>query len=147
VIGAVYYVGVLRNANRTRQAQLYMQIFDRLNTKEFIRTWLEVMYHQDWEDGEEGERKYGPTAYLEAATKLFAVGMLYETIGMLVSEKLVDPSLVLRENPWAAVETWEKLEPVVRGLRGASDPKFWDSFEYLATEIRKRRQQTEMSNK
>jgi hypothetical protein len=140
-IAAVYYMSVLRNANRTRQAQLYIQIFDKLNTKEFIRTWIEVMYHQDYKDAEEWENKYGPTTNPEAATKLFSVGMLYETIGMLVSEKLIDPGLVFAENPWAAVETWEKLEPVVRGIRKISDPKFWDSFEYLATEIRKHRQQ------
>lgn len=147
VIGATYYMGVLRNSNRTRQAQLYMQIFDKLNTKEFIRTWLEVMYHQDWKDAEEWESKYGPATNLDAATKLFSVGMLYETIGMLVSEKLIDPSLVFRENPWAAAETWEKLEPVVRGIRQTADPKFWDSFEYLATEIKKRRQQTAIASK
>ena len=132
VIAATYYMGVLKNANRTRQAQLYVQIFDRLNTKDFIRTWLEVMYHQDWKNAQEWESKYGPTANLEAATKMFSVGMLYETIGMLVKEKLIDPSLVFGENPWAAVETWEKLETVVKVIRESSDPKFWDSFEYLA---------------
>ena len=147
MIAAIYYLGVLRNANRTRQAQLYMQILDRLNTREFIRTWLEVMYHQDWKDAEEWENKYGPTTNLEAATKLLSVGMLYETIGMLVNEKLIDPSVVFGENPWAALQTWEKLEPIVRRFRESSDPQFWDSFEYLATEIRNRRQQTEIANK
>jgi len=139
VIVAMYYALTLRSSNKTRQAQLYMQILEKLSTRGFIAAWLEMMSQWDWKDYEEWESKYGPAANLEAATKLFSIGMVYETIGMLVSENLIDPRLVLRENPWAAVETWEKLESLVKVFRSGGDPKFWDSFENLANQIKKHR--------
>ncbi len=141
VIATLYSALTLRNDNRTRQAQLYVQIFDKLRTEEFIGTWIEVMYRQDFKDDEEWMDKYGPIKNPEAAGKLFSVGMLYQTIGMLVREKLIDPSLVLQENPWAVMATWEKLKPVVKGIRKTGDPRFWSSFEYLANQIKKNREE------
>lgn len=138
-IATIYSALTLRNRNRALQAQLYTEIFDKFNTNEFIDSWIEVMYHQNRKAPEEWWDKYGPIANREAAIKLFSVGILYQTIGMLARERLINPALVFRENPWAAVETWERLEPVVKLIR-KEDPKFWDSFKYLADQIKKRRQ-------
>ena len=147
VIATSYNALTLRNNNRTRQAQLYVQIFDKLRTEEFIGTWIEVMYHQDFKDFEEWMNKYGPIKNPGTATKLFSVGILYQTIGMLAREKLIDPSLVFQENPWVALETWEKIESVVKGFREISDPNFWDSFEFVANQIKKHREQKVTVNK
>ena len=115
-------------------------IFDKLRTDEFIETWIEVMYHQEFKDFPEWMNKYGPIKKPNAAKKLFSVGIAYQTIGMLAREKLIDPNLILKENPWAAVETWTKIESVVKGLRETGDPQFWTSFEHLANQIKKYRE-------
>jgi hypothetical protein len=139
VVATIINAITIRNANRTRQAQLYVEIFDKLRTKEFIESWIDVIYHQEYKDAEEWMSKYGPLKNPTATLKLFSVGIAYQTIGMLTREKLINPRLLLQENPWAVVETWGKMEPVVKELRKTGDPRFWDSFEYLANQIKEYR--------
>ena len=38
-IAAIYYMLILRNQNRTRQAQLFMQLFQHNMTKEWMKDW------------------------------------------------------------------------------------------------------------
>lgn len=139
VVATIYNAITIRNANKTRQAQLYIQVFDKLRTKDFIESWIDVIYHQEYKDAGEWMRKYGPTENPDATLRLFSVGIAYQTIGMLARERLINPRLLLRENPWAVVETWEKIGPVVQEIRKAADPRFWDSFEHLANQIKKYR--------
>jgi hypothetical protein len=50
----IYYASILRNANKTqqlqletRQAQMFMQLYDRFNQKEHQRTWTETIWKMD----------------------------------------------------------------------------------------------------
>jgi len=74
-IAAGYYILNLRYTQRnmktqlenmkatleTRQAQLFMQSYDNYNKDEFWNHYLNVMYHQEWTNGDDFWNKYGPT--------------------------------------------------------------------------------------
>jgi len=51
IAGFSYYVLTVRNQNRTRQAQLFMQMYNRWNTLE-LRTQFDIVMNADWNDYE-----------------------------------------------------------------------------------------------
>jgi hypothetical protein len=73
IAGFSYYVLTVRNNQKnqelslkaqqqtleTRQAQLLMQIYDKVNNKEFTRDWAEINYFWKWKDSKEYWEKYG----------------------------------------------------------------------------------------
>lgn len=61
VAAASYYILMVRNTNQnqqltleTRQAQLFMQVYDRWNSSEFIKFWFEFK-EADFEEYELGK--------------------------------------------------------------------------------------------
>jgi hypothetical protein len=62
----VYYASILRNANKTqemqletRHAQLYMNLLNRWNTKEFSKQRYDT-YRMEWTDLDDFNQKYNP---------------------------------------------------------------------------------------
>jgi hypothetical protein len=65
-VAAIYYIMTLRTqqANmkttlETRQAQLLMQIYNRVSNRDFARDWAEINYFWKWNDNKEYWKKYG----------------------------------------------------------------------------------------
>ena len=107
-----YYVLIVRNSQRTqqlqletRQAQLFMQLYDRLNDREFCESYGRVVWRFEWEDFEDWRKKYEPVADLDAWTCWVSVARYFLGIGTLVKRKLVDVDMVadLMDGPvsWA----------------------------------------------
>jgi cytochrome oxidase Cu insertion factor (SCO1/SenC/PrrC family) len=44
VVAAILAVLQLRNQNQTRQAQLFMELYDQFYSPEFHRRWMELVY-------------------------------------------------------------------------------------------------------
>jgi hypothetical protein len=67
------------------------------------------------------------------------MGNFYEQIGVLLRNKLIDASLV--DQLFPVIATWEKTKPLAEGMRKEHhDPGFFEWFEYLYNEIKKREQ-------
>ena len=56
-VAALYYTLTLRNTQRaqqlqleTRQAQLFMQAYNRFTEKEFQKSWFEMVIQWEWDD-------------------------------------------------------------------------------------------------
>jgi hypothetical protein len=54
-VAAIYYVMTLRTqqtnlktTQETRQMQLYIQALQETRTREFVRDWIEITYHQNF---------------------------------------------------------------------------------------------------
>ena len=63
-----YYAMVLRNQNRTRQAQLFMSFYDTLRSQEFRDQFSELL-RQEYTDFDDFWEKYGQENNPEAWTK------------------------------------------------------------------------------
>jgi hypothetical protein len=142
-VAAAYYVYNMRTNQKTmkttletRQAQLLMQIYDRVNNKDFTRDWSETTYFWKWIDDEEYWKKYGTN--IEEYSKLKSVIDTYEGIGAILENKLVDPKMiygVLRADP---ILYWEKFSPIMkRFAERAGESMMYPGFELLCDEMRR----------
>ena len=143
IAGFSYYV-LTERANQktqkqqleTRQAQLLMQIYDRVNNRGFTIDWAETTYFWNWTDNEDYWKKYGTN--LEEYPKLKNIIDTYEGIGVILKNKLVEPKLiygVLNVNP---ILYWEKFSPLMNEFaEKAGESLMYTGFKYLCQEMKR----------
>ena len=138
LVASIYYTLTLRNQNRTRQAQLFMQIYSVFSTPEFQDNITEIV-SMKWNDYDEFMDKYGPKTDPKAWRAIGSVAGYFEGIGMLVNEKLIDISLVENLMSTHIIYYWEKFEFLSIRLRRDFNSPHLDAWkEYLYNEIKKR---------
>ena len=151
VIGIIYYITIMRNSQRnqelalkaqeqaleTRQAQLFMELYNTWRAPEFRRNWYMIRHIWEWEDFDDFWEKYGPSdAELSAIRS--SVLAFFEGIGVLVKRGLIDMNLVVDLLYTGIKETWEKYEEIIYGWRTkAGIPHIWKNYEYLYNELMK----------
>ena len=121
-LAAFYYISTLRNTRmnqelsrkaleltaETRQAQLFIQICNQtLNNPVFMKGWY-VIRESEWKDFDEYLEFMGEPGS-ENFNDVFIVGGIFESIGVLVEEGLVDIRLVESLMRRVVIEYWEKI--------------------------------------
>jgi hypothetical protein len=114
----VYYTSVLRNADKTRQTQLLMDIKRKTDDPEFWRMIHEIGTYE-WSDYEEYEKKYGRTSNPKAASEIASLMAFYNSIGVLVATDRIELELLGK-------------------ILGPMPSMFWNKFESIFHEERKR---------
>jgi len=143
-IAALYYTLTLRNTQKnlqqqleTRQAQMFMQLYDRFNQKDHQRTWTETIWGMQWDDYHDWYQKYGPETNPDGWTSMQSVHAFFEGIGVLVKNELIDIRMVDDMMSSNIVITWEKFRPLILEIRKEwGVPQMWEWVEYLYDEIR-----------
>lgn len=137
VVALTYYSLQLRNQNRTRQAQLFMQLYDRFHDKEFMKKFVDINDLWEWRDYDDFLKKYGPETNLEAYSSWASVGNFYEGMGVLVKRKLIDVNLVDDLMSGFILRFWDKIEPIIKEFRERENwPQAYEWIEYLYNEIK-----------
>jgi len=142
-LAAIYYMLTLRNSQRaqrlqleTRQAQLLMQLFTRLNERGLHDQISEILVRWEWSDFVEFMEKYGPENNFEGYNTFSMVGTYFNGMGILVQENLVDIHLVTRSFYSVVKPFWEKVAPLVREWRESIGfPGMLSDTEYLYNEM------------
>jgi len=123
-IAAIYYTMTLRNSQRaqqlqleTRQVQLFAQLNDKTSTPQYLNNLKEVL-SWTWDDFDDFLEKYGMEKNPDDWFKLISVVVPLQHLGILLNEGLIDPMLL-----------WHWRGPM---------PLFWDKFEPVVFEYRKR---------
>jgi hypothetical protein len=120
----------------TRQAQLLMQIYDRVNNRNFTRDWAETTWFWEWKDYTDYFKKYGTN--LDEYPKFQNIVDTYEGIGIILQNKLVDPKLiygVLRSSP---ILYWEKFSSMMKQWGAETgESLMYPGFEFLYNEMNK----------
>jgi hypothetical protein len=147
-IAAIFYVLNLRISQRnqeltlkaqqqtleTRKLQFVTSITNQLNSEEGHRRYVELM-NMEWKDYDDFERKYGSDYNVDNAAKRFCVWGNYNTLGMLVREKLVEPEL-LYPIIGGLMNHWTKFKDVIKeGRKRYGDEDDLSDFEFLYNEI------------
>lgn len=132
-ISIIYYANVLRNANITRQAQLFMNIYSQINSNEANGNEFEIM---------KIELKTAED-YLELLndkTKYVALNWFmsyYEGMGVLVRQGLVGIDLVAQMQSGGIIWFWERYRDAFLDCRVKMK---WDRFmielEYLYDRVK-----------
>lgn len=144
-IAAAYYTLTLRNTQKnqqlqleTRQAQLFMQIYNRFQEVEFRNNFNDVLT-REWEDYDDYVKKYGRFTNPTAQARSASVGLFFDGIGVLMKKGLLDVDIVgeLMSSPVRLY--WDKMNPIWAGMmERMKRESVMDNVEYLYNEIAKR---------
>ena len=152
LVGIFYYIMTLRNQRKnqeisirnqelaleTRQAQLFMNIYDRrVNSPEFdaLQHRIEALRWKDWDEYKVLFDYTNPETrdnHLAMSTIMY----FYEGVGVLVKSNLVDIRLIAQLMSGSVMGFWEKVESIVEGGREEWYGKGWlVEVEYLYHEM------------
>jgi hypothetical protein len=132
----LYYTMVLRSQNRTRQAQLYMQIWNRFSSEEGQRRALDVV-SQEWTDFDDFREKH-IFGDLEGRAKRGHIWEEHDGIGFLLHKGFIDIDMLNQLCGSPTILMWEKWEPIIREYRkmcGYYTPNAYRWWEYLYNRI------------
>lgn len=140
---AIYYSLQIRHQTRLRQTDLIMRLNTHYNSEVFQRALNRVL-NSEFKDFDDFVKKFGLASQNDVTVSFQMMGSFYEGLGVLLSEKLIDVNLVQK---MFTVDTyWEKARPLVFALRKQENkPTYYEWFEYLYNEMKKREQKPQQS--
>jgi xanthosine utilization system XapX-like protein len=143
LVGVIYYILDIRNQAKKRQTDLTMRMYTSWVSEEMTKPFLKV-WNLEFTDYNDFKKKYG--TYLSDNPEnaaLLSVINSFTIVGLLLQKKLVDPE-ILSHLPVSM--TWNKVKPIVEGVRKeTNDPNWYEEFEYLYNEVKKREQKLQQS--
>ena len=139
IASILYYASVLRNANKTqqlqletRQAQLFMYIYDRWSSQEYNKHFFAIR-EWEWTDYDDFMQRYGWEKEVDVYYHFSSIGSFFEGIGVMVKRGLVDPTLVDDLISNSVIFYWEKFgESIIKERRRRDNfPQLYEWVEYL----------------
>ena len=138
LVGVIYYIWDIRNQSKIRQTDLAMRLNSWWTTEETARQWLRIM-DLEFKDFNDFTKKYGlPFSEKPEHSAVLTTVNHFDAMGYLLHKKMIDIGLV---ELLPTVATWERLKPIIEGLRKRSNRPLLTWFEYLYNEMKKREQQ------
>ncbi|MBN2335226.1 hypothetical protein JXL21_06665 [Candidatus Bathyarchaeota archaeon] len=137
-VGVAYHITTLYNTRRnqqlqleTRQAQLYMAVYNKFTTRENIDILMDLL---EWEytDYDDFQRKYGKENNPEGYSRWIFYINLMEALGPIVREGYLDIRMIALVMSGGIKAIWEKYEPVImENRRRYNWPRWAIEFEGL----------------
>jgi len=150
IIALSYYALTIRNQNRTRQAQLLMDLYETYRSPGFRKQQQEI-FNLEWTDYEDFWEKYGGQNNPDTWANWLSAAGFYNGIGVLLKRKMLDIDLVEELLSNITLVSWDRMGPILKGWResplrfGAhtrsSKYDLMSGFEYLYNEMRQRDRQ------
>lgn len=139
IAGVIYYALQIRHQSRMRQTDLVVRLYSAFSCKELQEAYFETGYGMEFADYDDFKKKYRMPA--KSILPLWQVSKFFDGVGVLLRRKLVDIGLVDELFHTEATVIWEKVKPIILGLREQfNDPRVFGWFEYLYNEVKKREQ-------
>ena len=117
----------------TRQAQMFMNIYQQIITKEFVDAWRKVYEDSNWSNYAEFQELWREKGFRDSFN---IVGTYFEGIGVLVKEGPLPIRMVALLMCGMVLSYWEKVAPIIgeaRRVMGFS--RFLSESEYLYVEL------------
>jgi hypothetical protein len=146
LVGIFYYIMTLRNAEKardltlksqehateTRQAQLFMQLYDKYSDPEFVKH-QHAISKWEWTDYEDFLERYGNAKNPDVYIHFSQQARFFEGVGVLVKRKFIDPAVVDDLMSGNVLDFWEKFgESFIKELQERNNyPQFYEHVEYL----------------
>ena len=124
VTGVIFTIMELRHLTKTRRTDVIMRIYDRFSSKEMVEAINSV--------GELRSEKSPSFPPKGAFTGIVEVAVVFEGLGVLLKEDLIDIRLVDRLFGPTLDALWDPVRPMIYGMRESlKQPAFFSHFEYL----------------
>lgn len=162
IMGITYYLFIMRNSQRTReltlqsqeltrkaqeqaletrQAQFFMQIYDRFNNSEYWEQYAELRSHT-WDDYEDWQTKYGMNNR-KAYTAFTSMASYFDGLGVLVDRGLIDVGLVDDLLHTRVLWFWDTWGDIIRKSRVEwNTSRIWPYIDSLYSQIQDYENQT-----
>ena len=135
IVSVLYYTTVLQNANKTRQTQLFMQLFDRIASEENRMRSMQIL-ELDFLGYDDFENKYNMSNNPEIVGKVLHIWMEFTGMGYLLRKGFLDVETLNQIAGHIVVPHWNKWKQYIFERREREkEPAFVEEFEYLAKEI------------
>ena len=140
IVSILYYTFTLQNANKTRQAQMFMNIYNRASSKEHNQSRNHLLFIE-CETLDDFKRLFLPTSEKPVNENWEALGVqhsYYEGLGAMVREGLIPIRYVALLQAGVTRKLWEKYGPFLLALKDELDyQRIASEWEYLYNELMK----------
>ena len=146
IASILYYTSVLRNANKTREAQLFMQSYKETSTPELQQRAYELFSWQ-WQDFEDFNTKYWSDK--EARSNFIAFMIYMNGLGIMLEEGHIPARLLYKmdQGGYIPIMLWNKFKSIILSQREfLNNPENWKYLEYYADEMIKLRKQNGLAS-
>ena len=134
LVGIAYYIISLRNQNRARKTQLYLQMINTFSESDYLEA-LGKLNDLEWSTAEDFIEDWRTP---EGRKTIRTLGNWYEGLGTLVKENLLDIRVVALLVTGLVIQFWDKFIPVIDEVREALEwPRFYIEAEYLYDQLMK----------
>ena len=149
VAGVIYYSLMIRHQglqtqhqNKIRETELLIRIHPWLNlSSKELQQAIRRILSLEFKDAEDFVKRYGDMNVIKPEQEAFMSAVNYfDALGVLVKRGLVDADLVYECWTGDIARVWEKVEPIVEGIRKDVGYPFLENAEYLYNEMKKREQ-------
>lgn len=135
LVAAIYYIQNMRVAERNKKIQLSTNVTDRVGTREFMKTFVELAYLR-WRDIDDFLKKYDSAVNTEESQDNFSkrwwLWSTYDNLGYLLREGLVDEEIIFNSQGAYSVIHWGRYWPIIEYYRRKEmGPRWLENFEYL----------------
>ena len=135
IIGVLYYVLDIRHQAKTRRTDLVLSLYATFGSSEFQEHWTKFV-KGDYKDYNDFVKKYSICSDPAPEST-----WLFEALGVLLKNKLIDISLIDDLFTGPSKWFWEKLKPIAEDTRKRFNyPQHAEHIEYLYNEMQKREQ-------
>ncbi len=138
LVGILYYITIMRNQSKAREAQFLLQLNNVFQDKEAIKDWLDVLQMQfvDYDDFLE---KFDSEVNMENYLQRSRIYRMLNTFGHILKKGLVNPETVFDGVQGEFIEEmWSKHSIVAFEIRQRRNvPHYLEGFEYLAKAMKK----------
>jgi hypothetical protein len=124
VVGVAFTIFEIRHMAKTRRTDVIMRIYERFSNKEWVENTMKVTAAK-FENFDDYRRRYGFTEVIQVAT-------LFDGVGVLLQQNLIDANLVHSLFGTSVKLMWEKTRPVIYGIRETGGvTSMFSNFQYL----------------
>lgn len=146
----LYYALNIRNQNKTRQTQIFIQLYQsRYNSEGVKQFWKSVLL--EWDDYDDYMKRYGPFENPEVTDELANITSqwnYFDGLGVLLKDNMIDEDTVYKMMGVRILMVWFRFEHIIDYVRDrqgspSAGRDYMESFEYLANrmiEIRKKKE-------
>ena len=138
LVGILYYITIMRNQSKAREAQFLLQLNNVFQDKEAIKDWLNVLQMQ-FTDYDDFLEKFDSEVNMENYLQRSRIYRMLNTFGHILKKGLVDPETVFDGISGDFIEDmWRKHSVIILEIRKRRNvPHYLEGFEYLAKAMKK----------